>query len=40
MGWFGMSHNEVSEDEWLAKFNQMIDELPDDTLLTVVDCHI
>ena len=40
MGWFGCAHNEMDEDEWLVKFNQMIDELPGDTLLTVVDCHI
>ncbi|WP_186125987.1 hypothetical protein [Burkholderia gladioli] len=40
MGWFGMSRNEVGTDDWNRKFNELIDSLPDDTLLTVVDCHI
>lgn len=40
MGWFGMSNDELTETDWLQKFNEMIDALPDDTLLTVVDCHI
>ena len=40
MGWWGVSTNEVDEDEWLAKFNEMLDSLPDDTLLSVYDCHI
>jgi len=40
MGWFGMSSGEVSEEEWDEKFAELVDELPDDTLLSVVDCHI
>ena len=40
MGWWGVSTNEVREDEWHKQFNLMLDELPDDTLITVVDCHI
>lgn len=40
MGWFGISENSVSEREWNAHVNEMIDSLPDDTLLTLVDCHI
>lgn len=40
MGWFGMSSDEVSDGQWLRMFNDMLDEIPDDTLLTVVDCHI
>lgn len=40
MGWFGMSSNEMPDDEWNKKFNELIDSLPDDTRLTVVDCHI
>lgn len=41
MGWFGISKNEVlSELEWLRAFNEMLDSLPDDTLLSVYDCHI
>lgn len=40
MGWFGMSRDELTAAEWNRKFNELIDSLPDDTLLTVVDCHI
>lgn len=40
MGWWGMSTNEVSQDEWNKQFWEMIQSLPDDTELTVVDCHI
>lgn len=40
MGWWGASSDEVTQDEWNVRFNQMIDELPDDTVLTLVDCHI
>lgn len=40
MGWFGMSDDKVSQDEWNEKFNQLIDECPDDTRFTLVDCHI
>lgn len=40
MGWFGMSTDTVEEADWVKMFNKMLDELPDDTMLTVVDCHI
>lgn len=40
MGWFGMSSNEGDEAEWQRQFAERLDALPDDTLLTVVDCHI
>lgn len=40
MGWFGMSDDKVSQDEWNRMFNEMLDALPDDTPITVVDCHI
>jgi len=40
MGWFGMASNEMTQSEWNAKFKAMIAELPDDAILTVVDCHI
>lgn len=40
MGWWGISTNEVSEQEWLNQFNAFIDSAPNDTLFTVVDCHI
>ncbi|SEL13419.1 hypothetical protein SAMN05216359_105322 [Roseateles sp. YR242] len=40
MGWFGMSTDAESQADWNAKVNEMLDALPDDTPLTVVDCHI
>lgn len=40
MGWWGMSSNEMSQDEWNKKFWELIQSIPDDTKLTLVDCHI
>jgi hypothetical protein len=40
MGWWGMVANEQEQEVWNEKFAKLIDELPDDTYLTVVDCHI
>lgn len=41
MGWFGVSYNEkFTENEWRTMLKEHILNLPDDTLLTVVDCHI
>lgn len=38
MGWWGITSNE--KDDWQDQFNNLIKSLPEDTLLTVVDCHI
>lgn len=40
MGWWGMSSNEKEQSEWNREFSKMLMELPDDTILTLVDCHI
>jgi hypothetical protein len=40
MGWWGMASNEMEQYEWNEQFQKMLDELPDDTVLTLVDCHI
>lgn len=40
MGWWGCVSNEQDRSAWDASFNKMLDELPDDSWLTVVDCHI
>ena len=40
MGWWACVSDEKEEEQWLHQFNKMFDSLPDDTLLTVVDCHI
>lgn len=40
MGCFGMSNDKISVSDWNRSFNEMLDTLPDDTLITVIDCHI
>jgi hypothetical protein len=40
VGWFGMSSNEKDEADWSAEFWKLIRELPDDTMLSLYDCHI
>jgi hypothetical protein len=38
MGWFACVSDE--KDDWDEQFNAMFDALPDNTMLTIVDCHI
>jgi hypothetical protein len=40
MGWWGIVHDEKDEDEWLRQFEELLQGLPPDTRLTIVDCHI
>ena len=41
MGWWGCVSNEVDDEEGYRKYvRTLIHALPDDTLLTLVDCHI
>lgn len=40
MGWWGISTDGMSEDEWAERVYAMLRELPAGTLLTAVDCHI
>ena len=40
MGWWGMTRKEKNEKDWIKKYNKLISDLPDSTLITVVDCHI
>ncbi|TSP14022.1 hypothetical protein [Cupriavidus campinensis] len=40
MGWWGVVADETERDDWNRQFAALIDGLPDDTLLSVVDCHI
>jgi hypothetical protein len=40
MGWWGVVRDEKDRDEWVMHFASLIDDLPDNALLTVVDCHI
>lgn len=40
MGWWACVSNEKDPETWCSMFQKLMDDLPDDTLLTVVDCHI
>lgn len=40
MGWWGAVHNEEDQATWNTKVSEMIAALPNDTLLTLMDCHI
>ena len=40
MGWFGISTNEMNETKWTAQVAKMIDELSEDTMISLFDCHI
>jgi len=40
MGWWGMVSDEKGPGVWVEEFNKLIDGLPDDTLLSLYDCHI
>lgn len=40
MGWWGMVHKEKDIQTWDSQFANLLDGLPDNTLLTIVDCHI
>jgi hypothetical protein len=37
---FGMSSDKVTQDEWDTKITELINELPEDTLLSLYDLHI
>jgi hypothetical protein len=40
MGWFGCVSDEKDKEDWFKQVSDLIDSLPDDTLMTVCDCHI
>ncbi len=40
MGWWACVSDEKDADSWNHEFSQLLAGLPDDTLLTLVDCHI
>lgn len=40
MGWWACVAGEKKRDDWHKEFSALIDGLPDDAVLTVVDCHI
>lgn len=40
MGWFGISDDEYSKDEWGKKYEEFINSLDPECEVTIVDCHI
>ncbi len=40
MGWWCMVKDEKSNDAWDREFKKLLDSIPDDEFLTMVDCHI
>lgn len=40
MGWWGVYNPTTSSDDWEKEVYELLSNLPDDTLITVVDCHI
>lgn len=40
MGWWGAVHNEKDQKSWEAELQSLVDSVPEDWHLTVVDCHI
>lgn len=40
MGWWACVSDEKDDDTWLTELGKLIGDLPDDTLLSVYDCHI
>ena len=40
VGWFGMSNDEMTQEEWNVQFWNMLSKLDPETTLTLMDCHI
>lgn len=40
MGWWGISNDKFSAEEWDKKFEEFIKSLEPETEITIVDCHI
>jgi len=40
MGWFGMSNDTVSQEDWNKKVHDLYESLDGDTPLSLYDCHI
>lgn len=36
----GEWYSRENEDNWVEKFNELLDSVSDDTVITIVDCHI
>lgn len=40
MGFWAVVHDEKDKNVWNEEFNKLVEGLPDDTLLSVYDCHV
>lgn len=40
MGWWAMVSDKMEEADWNKEFAKLFDETPDDTLISIYDCHI
>lgn len=40
MGWWAIVSDEKDKDMWLEEFKNIFNAIPDDELITIVDCHI
>ena len=40
MGWFGVISDDVDPETWSDRVWELLRDLPEDTLITAVDCHI
>lgn len=40
MGWWAAVFNEKDHEAWSEEYAKLVENLPDDTLLTMIDCHI
>lgn len=40
MGWWGISSNEKDQNHWNKEIYKLLDEAPDETLISIYDCHI
>ena len=40
MGWWGIVSDEKETDKWTEEYMKLLDELPEDAVLNVIDCHI
>lgn len=40
MGWFGAVHNGKEQEQWETELKKLVQELPDDSLISIYDCHI
>lgn len=40
MGWWGVIHDEKKDSDWDQEFNVAINAIPEDHLISCIDCHI